>query len=608
MTINARRFRTVAIGLAFAAVVLLSAFFSVEAGNPRGAYYSASTDHVFWFVQVSDLHIGARGSQDSDNLAWLLGPARTAIAPAFIVASGDLTDSTNGNFFGLPNGPYQAEWDEYKSILHSAGADDRDFFYDIPGNHDAYNDKTFAYYRANSVQGQATGGMQVSWTKSFPFGDYHFLGVNTADNTGAPFSISWPWGDYAGLDNTELAFIDNDLRTNIGANLTFIFGHHPVTATGNSQDTYLYYGYQQFIQDLGNGGSSVYGYGHTHVASETVFDGDAYTGQMPGYGVHYDNIASLGKSSSSQLRVIAVDCDGVSSAEVTVGTWPVVLITAPVDAYTGSVPNPYAYTVPASATNPIRALVFDPNTVSSVSFRVDGATWTTMQRVTGNTRFWSGTWDASHAATGEHTIEVRAVGSATRSSVITVKVEGGAVNRAPVANNDTYTTQANTALVSSAPGVLANDNDPDGDALTASRLAGPTHGTLTLSQNGGFTYTPASDFSGTDSFTYTATDPGGLASSATASITVEEPPPPPAFDTVTIASATYSTRKKVLSVKATSSAAPDAVLTVDPYGTMSYNKKTRTYTLQTTVASAPASVTVTSSMGGSATRDVKVTK
>ena len=36
--------------------------------------------------------------------------------------------------------------------------------------------------------------------------------------------------------------------------------------------------------------------------------------------------------------------------------------------------------------------------------------------------------------------------------------------------------------------------------------SGPSHGTLTLNANGSFTYTPAANFNGSDSFTYRASD------------------------------------------------------------------------------------------------------
>ena len=57
-----------------------------------------------------------------------------------------------------------------------------------------------------------------------------------------------------------------------------------------------------------------------------------------------------------------------------------------------------------------------------------------------------------------------------------------------------------------APGVLANDTDADGDPLTAVVVTGPAHGTLTLNANGSFTYTPAANYNGADRFTYRAND------------------------------------------------------------------------------------------------------
>jgi hypothetical protein len=95
-----------------------------------------------------------------------------------------------------------------------------------------------------------------------------------------------------------------------------------------------------------------------------------------------------------------------------------------------------------------------------------------------------------------------------------------AVNDPPVAVNDTYSTAQDTTLTVTAPGVLTNDSDVDGDALSAVLVADVTHGTLALNSNGSFTYVPAAGFSGTDSFTYTANDGAAASNVATAIITV----------------------------------------------------------------------------------------
>src|SRR5436309_2532703 len=75
----------------------------------------------------------------------------------------------------------------------------------------------------------------------------------------------------------------------------------------------------------------------------------------------------------------------------------------------------------------------------------------------------------------------------------------------PTAANDAYVTGVNSTLTVDAPGVLANDSDPEVDPLTAVVKKLPTSGTLVLNPlDGSFTYTPNTDFQGTDLFTYQA--------------------------------------------------------------------------------------------------------
>ena len=93
-------------------------------------------------------------------------------------------------------------------------------------------------------------------------------------------------------------------------------------------------------------------------------------------------------------------------------------------------------------------------------------------------------------------------------------------NRAPTAAGDTYSTAEDTTLTVAAPGVLATDSDPDGDPLTAVLASPPSHGSLNLNANGGFTYTPAANFNGTDTFTYRASDGTLVSNLATVTITV----------------------------------------------------------------------------------------
>ena len=397
-------------------LILLFSVTPIWAGDPYSAQYRTDTDRLFWFIQITDIHIGESGSADTDNLAWIVNEATNIIQPEFIVATGDLTDSTNGGT--VPTGPHFAEWNTYKSILTDAGMLP-DFYYDIPGNHDHYSDPNFDYYLGSSVQGLATGNTQVSWRKDFDFGSYHFLGINTAGNNGAPFSVFAPYGDHAGLDDAELGFIETEFQNHQDADLTLVFGHHPFPQrpTGKDTDTYISYGAAEMLELMKTWGVSLYAYGHTHQYRQGVLpvpDSD---------GVFDLNADPLGEDPTGSVyayQLIAVDCNGIAAARQPVGTWPAVLITAPVAVKLGSDPNPYAYSVNDLNPKPVRALVFDSGPVSAVQFRVDDGAWQPMAHVNGP--LWTGSWNEPDVLEEEHTLEVRAIGSATRSHVITVGV------------------------------------------------------------------------------------------------------------------------------------------------------------------------------------------
>jgi VCBS repeat-containing protein len=121
---------------------------------------------------------------------------------------------------------------------------------------------------------------------------------------------------------------------------------------------------------------------------------------------------------------------------------------------------------------------------------------------------------------GTDSFTYKATDGQDASAPATVSITVSAVNDAPVAVNDSYATDEDTTLSVAAPGVLGNDTDVDGDSLTAARVTGPSHGTLTLNGNGSFSYTPDANYNGPDSFTYKASDGTADSNAATVSITV----------------------------------------------------------------------------------------
>jgi hypothetical protein len=118
------------------------------------------------------------------------------------------------------------------------------------------------------------------------------------------------------------------------------------------------------------------------------------------------------------------------------------------------------------------------------------------------------------------------VGNPSLAAHSTITING-AVNDPGSAADDTATTAANTSLFVPGPGVLANDNDPDGLVVVTGAVATSGGGAIEFQPNGAYGYTPAANFSGTDTVVYTAQDPFGSQVSATLRITVNAPPGPP---------------------------------------------------------------------------------
>jgi len=140
---------------------------------------------------------------------------------------------------------------------------------------------------------------------------------------------------------------------------------------------------------------------------------------------------------------------------------------------------------------------------------------------------------------GTDSFTYRASDGVLQSASATVTITVTPVNDAPVAQIDTYVTDEDTPLTIAAPGILGNDTDVDGDALSFSRvLAPPLLGTLAVNADGSFTYTPTPNFFGLETIIYKPTD-GQLESANNGIIRITinpvNDPPAAADDSATVA-------------------------------------------------------------------------
>ncbi len=137
---------------------------------------------------------------------------------------------------------------------------------------------------------------------------------------------------------------------------------------------------------------------------------------------------------------------------------------------------------------------------------------------------FTATWTAgyTYSADGTYTILAKVnhanCSGSDGSDAATITIGTVVITNAPVANNGVLSTNEDTSGSSS---VTATDSDV-GDTLTYTKLTDPLHGTISgfNSTTGAFTYTPAVNYTGSDSFTFKASDGTHDSNTATISITV----------------------------------------------------------------------------------------
>lgn len=124
--------------------------------------------------------------------------------------------------------------------------------------------------------------------------------------------------------------------------------------------------------------------------------------------------------------------------------------------------------------------------------------------------------DYCGAVTADYTI--RDTGGLTTTAQLTIEIicRNADIN----ANDDQYSTDEDMLLTVAVPGVLSNDVNTTGGALSVRLVDNVSNGSLTLNADGSFSYTPNSNFNGTDSFTYRSANADGESNLATVVITI----------------------------------------------------------------------------------------
>ena len=126
------------------------------------------------------------------------------------------------------------------------------------------------------------------------------------------------------------------------------------------------------------------------------------------------------------------------------------------------------------------------------------------------------------SSTQSHSLKMVIINLSSNTVSSSPADQGPSLNKPPVARDDRIQTEVNIPVEI---GILANDNDPDGDKLKIMSVASPSQnvGVVTINENDTVTFFPGIDYAGTVRFSYTISDGEGNTDKAKVSVIIKPP-------------------------------------------------------------------------------------
>ncbi|CAH8501553.1 unnamed protein product [Heterobilharzia americana] len=336
-----------------------SAFVNAKRHGGGSIVIDDRNHNIFWFMQITDLHLSKFGHKDrGEDLREFCSTHIPVIQPELVIASGDITDGKSSIIPG--SSQHIEEWENYKSVLVNSGVLKLTKWFDIRGNHDAFDVPSSGhardYYSQFGVKGKPPTKSYI-FKVSKSYGQYSFVSIDLSLEPG----IKWPFNFFGYLSMDVQKQLLKSITQAKGSNQTFIFGHHP-TSTVVSQDLNL----RSLIGD----NAFAYLCGHLHTLHGTTKR--MYVSQPQGYWEW-----ELGDWRENRYyRIVAVDHDLVSFVDVVKSTknsgvteWPIILITNPKNSQF-LLPNKEPVDRIKSSTH-IRILVWSKWPIQSVSVKIN---------------------------------------------------------------------------------------------------------------------------------------------------------------------------------------------------------------------------------------------
>ena len=159
-------------------------------------YPGGKLDRIFWFVQLSDLHLSVAtdpGRSRAADLRRFCEVTLEILSPAFVLVTGDLTDAKLPDL--IQSQQFVEEWEMYGRVLRETRVLERFRWLDLRGNHDTFDVHSLEHdsnlYRHHGREWRHHSTESYVYRHTTPFGNYSFIGLDACPNPGPrrPFNF-----------------------------------------------------------------------------------------------------------------------------------------------------------------------------------------------------------------------------------------------------------------------------------------------------------------------------------------------------------------------------------------------------------------------------------
>ncbi|XP_019851820.1 PREDICTED: transmembrane protein 62-like [Amphimedon queenslandica] len=352
-------------------------------------FHGATLDNVFWFLQVSDIHISVYVDPGRyEDLKLFIKQVVGTVKPAVVFVTGDITDAKGAD--QLSSTQESREWHIYRDILNQSQFGDMPWI-DLRGNHDAFN-VPWKYHREDMYRQYALSSTKHSsvafkWSHKTNFGVYSFVGIDACPSPG----LKRPYNFFGVLHDEDLTMIEDIMAETKRDNGTIILTHYP--------SSFITSDYKRMRNIFSH--SIAHLCGHLHSGGEYFFE------RLAMYARHPDGHLELELSDWKfvrKFRLLAYDHDILSFTDTSLHKWPLVLITNPVSTHF-ALPGREPTSRIKHSTH-IRILAFSLWSITDVLVSINGGSNQSATLAAKGQPLYVLPWQTSHYMHGKHSLTV----------------------------------------------------------------------------------------------------------------------------------------------------------------------------------------------------------